>query len=449
MKKIFLINNYKKNINIFNNIFAVLVFLLILIPLIELPIYYLSNSDWYINYYLLVDTIGELSILSFIFYIIYRLLLSYKYLYKTLKGKRYLVYLSLLLIWIFFSCIFSKDYDLAFNGSEYRHEGFSCFLNYFVFFIIGMIISNKNNKIGSIIYKPKKIILTSYTIISSIISLMVIYQYIFPLKYRLVSSNLSGVFFHFNHCGYYLAMAITLTSCLIVISKNKWMKILLSAVLILQSSAIIINDTFGGILAVFISLLLIIVLFSISQNKLKNDYFIPIFIFIFVCIILSSFGIGNIYGDLCSFLGDIKTIFFKMFNIHIPKGDKDNKSSTGIARIVLWKIALKNSINHPIFGYGLEQIKQIYEAKGLIQSKPANEYIYYLIATGFGGFLLYISFLSSILFDEFKKIKAMQKYCIACLIVSCCYMISAFFGNSTFYITPYFMIFLGLSLKQV
>ena len=70
------------------------------------------------------------------------------------------------------------------------------------------------------------------------------------------------------------------------------------------------------------------------------------------------------------------------------------------------------------------------------------------IFTGIPGIIFYVIFILSILIRNLKKIKLLDDINIFCLFIVICYLISSMFGNSMFYTSPYFFIFLGIVCKN-
>ena len=131
------------------------------------------------------------------------------------------------------------------------------YIYYTVFFLISLSIKD---------YKKKINLAKIISICATLISIMVIYQYINPFNDRYVSTNLTGVFFHFNHLGYYFSISTIVTSVLIVINNDTKKSIFYSILMTIQVSALVINDTFGAYLAILISLFLLILIFKLNKD---------------------------------------------------------------------------------------------------------------------------------------------------------------------------------------
>lgn len=427
--------DYKK---FFEKLFYALLITLIFVPILQIPIYYISNFDWYLNYNLFIESIAQISLICLIIFILYNTYKDKKFIFNCIKNNKSLIFLIIFLICVFISSILSKDLSLAFHGSDYRHEGFFMYIYYTVFFLISLSIKD---------YKKKINLAKIISICATLISIMVIYQYINPFNDRYVSTNLTGVFFHFNHLGYYFSISTIVTSVLIVINNDTKKSIFYSILMTIQVSALVINDTFGAYLAILISLFLLILIFKLNKdfiNTCKSNFiiFIPILIFIVVTVFFNILGIGHFIDNFSSLFSDINSLFSKIFGFN-TSSYKKHEESTGTARIELWKAAIKFSLNNPILGSGLEQLAPYYKDLGFIQTKPANEYIYILASSGFPAFIFYITWLVKILASKLKKLTQLSNIELLGFLCSLSYLISAFFGNSTFYITPYFLMFLA------
>ena len=419
--------------------------ILLVVPALQIPKYYFSNIDWYLNYNLFIESIAQISLICLLIFISYSTFKNKHFIISKLKNNISLLFLILFIVWVFISSILSNDISLAFNGSDYRHEGFFMYIYYAVFFLTSLCINNDNKKIN---------LSKVNSLCSTLISITVIYQYLNPLNNRCVSTNLTGVFFHFNHCGYYLAISIVATSLLIVIERTIRKKGMYSIMMIIQVSALIVNDTFGAYLAVLLTLLILIILLKINNNYNNSScnnifcnyqlliIFTPLLIFIIVTVILNILGIGKFVDNFSSLFSDLGSLFNKFLGSKDSSYYKD-KESTGTARLDLWKAAIKYSLNHPLLGSGLEQLTPYYKSLNFIQTKPANEYIYILVSSGFPALIFYLMWIGKIFLNKIKKIKVLSNTELIGILCSISYLISAFFGNSTFYITPYFLMFLA------
>lgn len=81
-------------------------------------------------------------------------------------------------------------------------------------------------------------------------------------------------------------------------------------------------------------------------------------------------------------------------------------------------------------------------------SRPHNEYIQIGSSIGIPGLIFYLMFLLTLFYKSLKNMQKQFNFRIISILVALSYLISAFFGVSVFYTTPYLYIFLGLSASN-
>jgi O-antigen ligase len=81
--------------------------------------------------------------------------------------------------------------------------------------------------------------------------------------------------------------------------------------------------------------------------------------------------------------------------------------------------------------------------------RPENEYIQYMVFMGIPGLVMYMGALISMMICQLKKIKKMELITIASAGCALAYAAGACFGNSMYYTTPYFYMFLGMTARTI
>lgn len=357
---------------------------------------------------------------------------SPSYVKKTCKelffnyGDR--IFLLFMLTWGFFSCFFAKDIRLAFSGTAYRHDGFFSYVAYTGFFITALVLKEE---------RYRKVLLYVFTSVVTLLSILTILQfYRVPMRVFLYSGGaFSAIFQQFNHFGYYLTIGILICSGLFVFSKKILSKIYLLIEFILMIFDLCINNTFGCYLAVIGGLAVMLIGFWMTEKKHVWKVIILILTFAILSVTLNStYGlIGKNYKSLASDAGKIIS----------NAGDKDN---AGSSRWGLWTDAIHFILEKPIWGYGIENSKNAYEGyKKMPTDRPHNEYLQHAVFMGIPALLFYLSALVWILYRAIKQRKKLSNTTIVALCAAIAYMFSAFFGNTMFYTTPYFMIVLAMA----
>lgn len=432
----------KINNNFFEKVSYYLLNLWILYPLLMMFITYKLNNDLARNimYYFLI-VVGMSGILLGI-------LCTLKKFYKKEKFsiKKYLPIILgiILLIWCTFTSFFSKNFILTFTGELYRKEGLQTYFLYGGILLLNILI--KNNKL---LLKTFNNLLFVQVIIG-IISLLN-NSFTYSLMHN--QEPYTGIFSQFNHYGYYLMFGILLSIFMFLNSNRKTFKVLYLLIYTFLLQMLVLNDTFGCFLAILLTLFLIIIYYIFIKKNFK--ILIPIIsIFILVCATTQKHNYNVVHKNFSRFFGDVKIVNDTIKETRKEK-DKTKKekilnkiNNVGTTRGTLWRYGFKYIKKSPIIGNGIESTYYLYQRDNIDQTRPHNILIQFGIFTGIPGMILYITFILSILIRNLKKIKVLDDISILSLFIVVCYLISSMFGNSMFYTSPYFFIFLGITCKN-
>ena len=416
-------------------VFTVL-FIWILMPVCECidKLYIIFVLD---NYKLILMAItGAIGILFGIWFILKKIKED------KIKSKKEILPIFIFLIymiWTLIACIFSPNKKLAFWGTEYRRDGYLMYIIYAGYFFCAYLLESK---------ELRKMLLNLFTgvsvflIIMSKISLILL-QYTDVFTYSIDSS----VFFQFNHYGYYLMMSLMCCFGLLISEKNKILKIVYLALYTLISYALIFNNTFGRYLATSI-ILIVWCLYTLLKKKDRKITLIAISIFILLSAIVTKDGKNVAFENISSFGGDIKTIITKVLKIdeNNPELEEDFEKA-GTSRMLLWKNGVKFIKERPIIGYGPENLEEKYASVSIDQDRPHNLLIQLATTSGIPGMILYIVAVGIIVIRGIKNLINNNDTGKIFLIVIVTYLISAMFGNSMYYTSPYYFIFLGFLMN--
>ena len=432
-----LINN-----SFFDKISYYLLSIWILYPLFMMLITYTSNNDIARNImFYILEFIGSSGILLGIIY-------SLKKFYKKEKFniKKYLPIIIgiILLLWCLITSIFSIDISLSLFGEDYRKEGLQTYFFYSGVLLLGIMLKNKK----LLLKLFNKLLFVE--VILGIISLLDN-----SLTYSLMNNQESytGIFSQFNHYGYYLMFGVITSIFMFLNNKKIIFKLIYLLIYTFLLQILVLNDTFGCFFAILITLILIIIYYVFFKKRFKC--IIPIMcVFILVCSTTKRYNYNIVYKNFSGLFGDVKLV---NDTIKESKKEKDKKkkeeilnkmNGVGTTRGTLWRYGFKYIIESPIIGHGIESTKQLYLMDKVNQTRPHNILIQFGIFTGIPGIILYIVFIGSILIRNLKKIKSLDDISILSLFIVICYFISSMFGNSMFYTSPYFFIFLGITCKN-
>ena len=113
----------------------------------------------------------------------------------------------------------------------------------------------------------------------------------------------------------------------------------------------------------------------------------------------------------------------------------------GTSRGQLWVNATKCILKKPILGYGFDVYTDDF-IDGL--GGPHNLILEQAICIGILGMLLYFSLIISIMWKNIRGIKHIDNSHLLGLVFIISYLAYMMFGNSTYYLAPYFYLFLGI-----
>ena len=127
-----------------------------------------------------------------------------------------------------------------------------------------------------------------------------------------------------------------------------------------------------------------------------------------------------------------------------PDQLQEDSIDTGHLRLILWEKAIECILEKPVFGYGPEGLYYIYTDGGFENNRPHNEYIQMAAFHGIPALCMYLGSLVSLFLYCMKNLKNLPKELIIIGGMIFSYCVSAFFGNTMYYTTPYFYLFFGI-----
>ena len=150
----------------------------------------------------------------------------------------------------------------------------------------------------------------------------------------------------------------------------------------------------------------------------------------------------------------------KMNNTNIKEENNKAKDEVlslaekaGTGRLDLWINGIKFFLERPILGYGPDNLGAKYKEVEIReedrnQDRPHNLLIQLATTSGIIGLVTYVSAIGIILIRALKRMKMEDDVHVISFFVVIAYLISAMFGNSMYYTSPYFFIFLGLLMSE-
>jgi O-antigen ligase len=386
----------------------------------------IRKYNFYTMFYYLVGAFAEIFSVFYIGSLFYR---EEKFsIKKVLKNNIWDLALLAMLIWSVISTFLADDLDIAMHGTWYRRDGLYTYLVYAGMYVSAKAISSDTLKMW--VYRIISIVATG-------LSFMTLFQCSDKLMKLLgahaealdIYTLYAATYYNTNHYAYFLTLAILAMAGLVIVEKKLINKIIFACMYVFNIWALIINDTFGSYLGVMIGIIFLGILFIIKSKK--NIYSVLVVIILFAGMSLCM----NIHSN--SLQSNLNEAYENNSN-----GLLDDSNGNG--RIGLWKQAVKFIKEKPVFGYGPDGLWEAYFEAGFLNDRPHNEYLQHMVFLGIPGGSFYLIALVSIFVYCIRRIKKLDK----CILVSggivCAYCISAFFGNTMYYTTPYFFIFLGM-----
>ena len=338
---------------------------------------------------------------------------------------------------------FTKD---ALKGGEYRNESLFLFFAYFlVYFFCSSTIKKEKHKKASVYI----LLISSW--IAGIMSL--VHMFITPLvsMEEIDSGRISFVFHQFNHYGYFLTLAITLSAAFFVLGKGAKQKVFAGLTFCFNSVVLTINATFGCFIAVCAALVFLIIIDAILKKHFSITALVPLILFLIISYITGKY-FNSFFTDLAGLFEDVKMISGKSTAegqgaALIGSDSAQNVRTAGDAgtgRWSLWTSTVKYIRERPLFGWGIEGIGRRLEIETGYSDRPHNEYLQYAAFFGIPATVLYVSGVLSVFIKALKRRACLDKTSAVCLVAAFGYLVSAFFGNTMYYTAPMLFIFLGI-----
>ena len=309
------------------------------------------------------------------------------------------------------------------EGYEYRGESLYTMFCYVLAFMLPMTIIRSEARRKGIIY--------TYMVFGIIMGISMLIK---TYYYGLFPHNFAGIFSHFNHYSYFLTMFISISGVLMLTEKNIPLKILSAVSFVFNIVLLVINDTFGGQLSTIAALILVPIMISLHRGKFTPWAFIPLVLYAIIMPITVVAIDGN-KDNFAQLGGDIANI-----------ATGNTTGEEGTHRLKLWLFAIDRIKEKPLLGHGLEGITDAMGANGNFDNnRPHNEYLQYAAFFGIPAAAAYFAGCFATFLRGLKFKGQLDGAQIAGFAASFAYLVSALFGNTMYYTTPLFFMFMGLS----
>ena len=350
---------------------------------------------------------------------------------RSVKRRPWLYLLGLFLLWALVCALLGKNRVPSLIGEGYMRDGWLSYLVYASVFLCATAVRNEDYR---------RNILRCFAGVICFLALIMLVQesadnaflnYIF-------SSRRASVFNQFNHFGYMLCMALITLAGLFLYDRRakKWLHWLYLAGTIYLAYALIVNDTFGAILAVIVSVPVVLIVYVRSGRKLNWRAVVPVLVLLLLaglCFLMLSSGGNRLVKNFTQLEKDLVKIFTHA----------SDAGNAGTNRFRLWQETVGVIKENPITGVGPE---------GLVRNDsltdnllPHNTYLQIAAYTGIVGLLLYLAALFSFAKDRWRRIRRLEPMVLVAAGGAFAYLVSAFVGAPVFNTEPYFWLFLGIT----
>jgi len=392
---------------------------------------FVITSDYQHN----IQSLGLITLEFAVVYLLGRIILNKGQLLKKIKSEPWHYFLLAMLLWSCICTMLSDDSHTSFFGTGYRFEGLQTYFYYAAVYVCALVVANG---------KWRKHLLGLFSFVGNVVAILVVMQdYGIGFWKDVFAGQLAAMFFHFNHTGYFMNMTIVCTMGMYLFSESRKWRIWYLLSMLIQVFGLLVNSTFGAFLGSCCALVMLLVFFVRFYKKPALRMLAPVLVIIALSI-ASYFGyIPNSRGE------DMR------YNAQMVSGgaedvvtDADDAWLAGHGRIRLWTLGLQMIPKRPIFGYGPEQLDSEL-AQFMWLDRPDNEFIQYAIFLGVPGLTFYLIALIWLFLHQWIRLKELDVTTVVAAGCVIAYLVSALFGNSMFYTTPYLFMFLAFASGRV
>ena len=287
----------------------------------------------------------------------------------------------------------------AWMGSDHRPEGIFMHIVFAILFVFACAIKNKTYKkivvgiyIANFVFVALIAIQQYYGILGTGNAKYCpewakgLYNYYSKIKIRAGHFYLgeTGTFYNLNHMGYYTAMGSMLCTAVFLKSKNILSNIFSALLCILSYWTIVVNNTFGAFLAIGATLIIFAFLLWKKSGYKKFKPFVPVAIFVAVCIGVSLIPYKDsknlVIKNLVTLSEDTK---------NIAEGD-EKAEDAGSGRWPLWIMTIDMIKEKPLLGFGPNNVSGEYNERGESLSRAHCEIMEIAANTGIPSALCYL-----------------------------------------------------------
>ena len=371
-------------------------------------------------------------------------------------------------IWIFVSSFATGSYDYFFHAQEVRGESAVIQASYFVILFPSAAIITDETKKNWLL---RIILLLSIVLI---IAAFVLWRTQTTSEYFLDwQPSFTSIYANTNYYGYMLSMLVPLSAAQFVGERSSFWRLLSLSLLVLNTFALVITNTMGAWVACFFSMVFLIIARKIIDKKIHYNTIIVSVVFL-VCFVFAAQASSSLHERFGSTLtqedlkiassyeivinisandnfenGPVRDNFYNLFkDISEIMSGSDNSDNAGSGRWSLWKNAIKYIGEYPLFGIGFEGVLARELWSSMRSPRPHNEYLQYALFYGIPAGIAFFTGCFLVFLRAIKQKSTISTATLSALTGAFGYLVSASFGISLFYITPFMFMLLGMGCAR-
>ena len=340
------------------------------------------------------------------------------------------IILAALAVWMFVSTAVTGFVYGSVIGSEKSRTGLICSLVYLVFFIMGIRV--KKTRPG--------VWIGVFLATAGALNLLILIDYFFGLKLDLAGSG--PVFYNSNHLAYYLLTETVTAEAAFLLSPSRVRRVAALCVYCTGIGALILSDTLGCSVALVLTFVFAAIILPLTRkfHPIRFAAALVAAVAVFLCL----YFVPNTSGVTQ------KQVIEKNFSVLQESAEAATdigsaSDSLGSGRMALWRSAVNATLEKPIFGQGLAEmrVRLIVDTHGG-NDTAHNEFLEYASNHGVPALLLYVAFILAVYIRGARHRRSLTDVEVLSLIVAFAYLVSSVFGVTMFYTAPYLFLFLGL-----
>ncbi|MDQ0200732.1 O-antigen ligase family protein [Neobacillus ginsengisoli] len=320
-------------------------------------------------------------------------------------------------------------------------------LSYFILFSLATRLGSRH------LEKLCHVIIIS-SLVASVYSILQFYHLAFlPQDAALKFGRRSFSFFdNPDYFGSYLTLVIPLTLTAFLLLHEVKRSVLYFIILCTQFIALLESETRSAWLGLAIGFLMIVMWVVWKGKKQLKKMALMIVAFCLIFTLSNLISHQTNVSRAVSITNDVQKII-----------KNEDAGSAGASRWYIWQVSLPLIENHFWFGTGPNTFEQVFHPKDSSQAKKYlgdgkiydenNDYMQIALTMGVPALLVYLLFLSIIVFSGFRRAALeldahQQLFSYGLLAAIFGYLVQAFFNISVISVAPYFWLLLGFVVNK-